>query len=112
MFGDRKLQSYLARLPVDEAAAWKRKLERHRADCGCQVGALVTLLLVATWIAFSYLMPAAGHTWPDALIRGTIVVSVSALIGKLLGLIIARIRFNLTARSLQLRACGGVTGAT
>jgi len=69
----------------------------------------VTLVLVAAWIACSYLMPAAGHSWPDAVIRGMIVVSVSALIGKLLGLLVARIRFHLAARSLALRACGGAT---
>lgn len=106
MIGDQGLQGYLGCLPVHEAAAWKQKLERQRTDCGCRVGAAVMLAGTATWIAYSILAPAAGQSWQRTAVSGLVVLSVSGLIGKLMGLLLARMRFHFLVRSLRRRACG------
>jgi hypothetical protein len=107
MTGDQTLQEYLGRLPIGEAAAWKQRLEHHRTDCGCRVGAMVMLAGMAAWIAYSMLAPVPGLSWPRTIVSGFVVLSVSGLIGRSMGLILARIRFHFTVRNLRRRACGG-----
>jgi len=68
---------------------------------------MVMLAGTATWIAYSVLAPAAGLSWQRTTVSGFVVLSVSGLIGKLMGLIMARIRFHFMVRSLRRRACGG-----
>jgi len=61
---------------------------------------MVMLAGTATWIAYSVLAPAAGLSWQRTTVSGFVVLSVSGLIGKLMGLIMARIRFHFMVRSL------------
>jgi hypothetical protein len=65
---------------------------------------MVMLAGTATWIVYSAL---AGLSWQRTTVSGLIVLSVSGLIGKLMGLILARMRFHFMVRSLRRRACGG-----
>lgn len=107
MIVDRTLQGYLGSLPVDEVTAWKQRLEHHRRDCGCRVGAIVMLAITATWIVHSFLAPELGRSWQRTTVIGLVVLTVSGLIGKLIGLILARVRFHLTIRGLRRRICTG-----
>jgi hypothetical protein len=103
MIDDRSLQTYLATLPAHEATAVKRRLDDLRRDCGCYVGSIVMLSVTATWIVYTSLASATGRSWQRTVVTGLVVLSVSALIGKLMGLGLARVRFHLTVRSLRNR---------
>ena len=109
MIVDQTLQAYLGSLPVNEVTAWKYRLEHHRRDCGCRVGAIVMLTVTATWIVHSFMSPVLGRSWQLTTLIGLVVLSVSGLIGKLMGLILARVRFYLTVRGLRRRVYAGNT---
>jgi hypothetical protein len=106
---DQDLQTSLRSLPEDEMMAWKRRLERHRGDCGCRVGSLIMLSVTGAWIGYLFLSQAAGPYWQSSIWRGLLILLVSGLVGKIIGLAIARVRFNLTVRNLRNRT--RVTGA-
>jgi hypothetical protein len=105
MVVDQGLQASLGSLPVDEVTAWNQGLERHRRDCGCRVGSIIMLSGTGLWIFYSFLSPAAGRSWQRSIGMGLFVLLVSGLVGKLIGLAVARVRFNLMVRSLRKRTC-------
>jgi hypothetical protein len=109
MIVDQTVQAYLRSLPVDEVTAWKQRLEHHRSDCGCRVDAIVMLTVTAIWTVYSFLAPELGRSWQRTTIIGLAVLSVSGLIGKLTGLLLARVRFHLTIRGLRRRVRAGGT---
>jgi len=102
---DQSLQTFLGSLPEGEVTAWKQRLERYRGDCGCRVGSLIMLSVTGAWIFYSFLSPAAGRYWQRSIWMGLLVLLVSGLVGKLIGLALARVRFNLTVRNLRKRTC-------
>jgi hypothetical protein len=104
MIKNQQLNTYLESLPVDEMTVWKQRLERLRNDCGCAVGSIITLIITGSWIIHSILNPAAGQTWQRMIWVGVIVLFVSATVGKLLGLALARMRFQFAVRNLRRRA--------
>ena len=101
MIDDRSLQVYLKSLPVHEAVVVKQRLDDLRGDCGCHVGSIVMLSVTTSWIVHTLLLPVAGRSWQRTIAIGLVVLIGSALIGKLLGLGLARVRFHLTARGLR-----------
>jgi hypothetical protein len=105
MVVDQRLQTSLGSLPEDEVTAWNQRLERHRRDCGCRAGSLIMLSVTGAWISYSFLSPAAGRSWQRSIGMGLLVLLVSGFVGKLVGLTLARVRFNLTVRSLRKRTC-------
>ena len=109
MIDDRRLQIYLGSLPATEAAAVKKRLDDLRGDCGCRVGSLVMLSVTTIWLVQTFLAPVAGRSWQRMIFIGLAVVTVSSLIGKVMGLILARVRYHLTLRSLRRRVYAGDT---
>jgi hypothetical protein len=107
MVEDTDLQAYLGALPVREGAVAKERLERLRRDCGCRVGSIVMLSVTATWIVSTLVSPVLGRSRQHTIAIGLLVLFVSGLIGKLMGLIRARVLFHLTVRSLRRRVCAG-----
>ncbi|HZR55684.1 MAG TPA: hypothetical protein VFA74_02335 [Terriglobales bacterium] len=103
---DQDLPTCLRSLPTDEVTAWTRRLERHRNDCGCRIGLLVMLSVTGAWLFYPLLSQATGHYAQRSIWMGSLVFLVSGLIGKIIGLAIARVRFNLTVRDLRKRTCG------
>jgi len=103
---NQELQTYLLSLPASEAAVVKRRLDRLRQDYGCEVGSIVMLSVTLAWIVHTLLVPAAGRSWQRTIVIGLVVLIGSALIGKLMGLGLARVRFHLEVRSLHQRFCG------
>lgn len=101
---DQDVQAYLSSLPPDEEIAWKRRLELLRRDCGCHVGGIVMLSFTAAWVVYSFLSPPHGRSWQHWIEIGLLVLVASAVIGKLIGIALARVRFNLTIRGLRRRA--------
>ena len=104
MIDDSALQAYLRSLPIHESIAWKRRLERHRTDCGCRIGLMVMLAVTAIWMACPVL-GSAGRFGQRSIATGLVVMFVSGLVGKLIGLALARVRFHFTVRSLRQELC-------
>lgn len=104
---DRTLQPYLDSLPPHEALAVKKRLDELRRDCGCAVGSIVMLGVTIGWIVHAVLVPAEGRPWQRTIATGFAVLVASALIGKLLGLGLARVRLYLELRGLRVRAGRG-----
>ena len=82
---------------------------RYRRDCGCPVGAAFLVASLAVAVAFVARAPAGGI---GALLTQVVVallfVFVAGVVGKLLGIAVARIRLALLCRSLAKRfAVGG-----
>ena len=103
MTRNRELQACLLSLPAPEAAAVKQRLDRLRQDCGCKVGSIVMLSVTSAWIVHTLLVPTAGRSWQRAIGIGLAVSIGSALVGKLVGLGLARVRLHLEVRSLRQR---------
>jgi hypothetical protein len=100
---DRRLQLALQALPAHEAVAVKRRLEDLRTDCGCRLGSIVMLGVTGMWVARAVLAPVPGRSWPYTVALGLLVLFTSTLIGKLLGIALARMRFHVAVRSLRRR---------
>jgi hypothetical protein len=100
---DQALHTCLRSLPADEVTTWTQRLERHRNDCGCRVGLLVMLSVTGAWLFYPFLSQAAGRYAQRSIGIGLLVFFVSGLVGKIIGLAIARVRFNLTVRDLRRR---------
>jgi hypothetical protein len=109
MTDDQRFQAYLGSLPAHEVTAVKQRLDHLRRDCGCRVGLIVMLSVTIPWIVYMFLAPVVGRSWQHTIVVGLVVLFVSSLIGKLMGLILARVRFHLTVRSLRRRVCVGAT---
>ncbi len=103
MTDDSRLQGYLRSLPIAEATHWMQRLERHRTDCGCRVGLVVMLAVTAIWMIYP-VVATGGRFWQRSTITGVVVLFGSGLVGKVLGLALARLRFLLTVRSLRHRS--------
>jgi hypothetical protein len=104
MMSEERLQGYLGSLPIQEAAEWKQRLDHHRTDCGCRVAAMMMLAGTAAWIAYSVFVPATEFSWQRTAVSGFVVLWISGLVGKLMGLVLARMRFHFMVRSLRRRA--------
>ena len=76
-----------------------RRLDELRIDCGCRIGSVVMLSCTTAWVVYCLL---AGRTWQGAIVRGLAVLLASGVVGKLMGLALARLRFHLTVRNLRL----------
>jgi hypothetical protein len=110
MIDDQQLQAYLKSLPAHEKVAVKQKLDQLRNDCGCRIGSIIMLTVTTFWIVYAHLVPVVGRSWQHSIGIGLVVLFVSGLIGKLIGLILARVRFHLIVRSLRRRSCADDIG--
>ena len=101
----------IPQLPADENAVWSQRLEYLRQQCGCTAAAIC--LGVFTLASFVYVLAAALQTKPGIepdrqamLFNGALFFAgliLSALLGKLVGLTFAALRFRQTCRALQTR---------
>jgi hypothetical protein len=103
MIDDGWLRSLLGTLPAAEARAIGQRLHGLRTDCGCRVGSIVMLGATGFWLARTF-AAATQASWQQLLVSGFAVLFVSAGLGKLLGLGLARARFHLLKRGLMRRA--------
>ena len=101
MIDDRTLESYLGALSAEKAVAVKQRLDDLRRDCGCGVGSIVMLGATGAWIVHACSSPSTGRSWGNAVLSALLVLFVSASVGKLMGLGLARSRFYLLVRALR-----------
>jgi hypothetical protein len=90
-------------LPADEARAWQTKLHALRTDCGCKLGALVLVLSMAGYAYVVFFLHPGAYTLQQGLIAGGVVFLVSASVGKIAGLLLARYRYNRLRTALAAR---------
>jgi hypothetical protein len=87
-------------IPADEAEMWQARLNAYRNDCGCSTGAIFTCLAlgaVLVYVAVCALsMPLADTLRATGV--GALVIVLGGAAGKLVGLLVARLKFK--------RACG------
>lgn len=88
----------------DRLRPYIEKAKAYRNECGCVmggvffVGALVLLILDSL---FSHQI--TNGSWVGATLRGVAVAFVASLLGKAIGIGIARLRLVLTYRELRIR---------
>ncbi len=83
---------HLVGITPDEAALLGTRLNLHAANCGCEAGSVVSSLVVVGYAG--YLGLARG--WPTNwgvrdLLVGVAVLLAAALVGKALGILLARV---------------------
>lgn len=91
----------LLMLERPEAAAWRSRLARLRSDCGCRMGSIVMLMTTAGWTLCWWQGRYATMGWRTTAVTGAGALFGSAVIGKILGLVVARLRFQLAALALR-----------
>lgn len=81
----------------------RNRMKAYRKDCGCTMGTvffLSAILLVIIYLYFNGVDE--GHSFRNTLL-GIVFCLCSAVIGKLVGIGIARIRLALLSRRLRLQ---------
>ena len=92
----------LAGLGAVEAAKWEQRLNRETRACGCEAGALGMVVGIALLLGFAVTHRDAFITSPKpTAIAAALLVVMSALAGKSLGLLAARRRLVHALRELQ-----------
>lgn len=101
MISDQAVRFWLDSIPVNEMTVWQNRLLRLRNDCGCGVGSIVTLTITGGWIVHVVSSSMIGETWQHEVEVGFGVLLASAVAGKLIGLALARLRWEIAARDLR-----------
>ena len=106
-FGIEKQRHVVLRvpdLPARDSLVVETRLNEWAHDCGCRAGALLTSLALASYLVFLFVTAGSVRHWRlgDAL-RGALVCLAAALVGKVVGLALARIRFVKELRLLRAR---------
>ena len=105
LFSKFKIQLEIRIVSETERHSWQTQLNKYKNDCGCSTGAiffsvtLVVLIVLAVFTAFNSPMT----SMIKLSLIGTPVVFFSALVGKMLGLIIARLKFRRACSKLLER---------
>jgi hypothetical protein len=91
-------------LPDKDVKSWQTELSRYYFACGCEFGSVVLLVALLSYVI---VVAVASHgfetaTWRD-LVGGVVVCVIAAGVGKLTGLLYARYRLRMTARSIIAR---------
>jgi hypothetical protein len=98
-------------LSAGESADWADRLARLRNACGCTaavigLGAFTLASVLFVLAAARRTAPSSEPDYPTILFNGLLFfagVIVSTLLGKLVGLSLATLRFRRTCRALQVR---------
>lgn len=100
----RSLHLRLQGLDPNEARAWEKRLNRHYGTCGC--GTSAAFLSVALCGSLFVLATRPGGLLAAGagdLGLAAIVVLSAGIVGKLVGMAVARVRLHITLRALRRR---------
>lgn len=90
--------------PVSISDAEAKKLEKYRDDCGCGMGALFFIASIVFYLSYLLFIPNVdGIGSVRATVIGVVIAFISSIIGKSIGIGIARIRYTLLIRSIKTR---------
>jgi hypothetical protein len=87
------------RLEPDDRERWEKRLLSAYTECGCDAGGLAVLLALVGLVVFALALP-GERTWTNAGI-GVGAILAAALLGKLAGIAVARIRLRRAIRRLR-----------
>ena len=91
-------------LPPDEQARWQIRLARDYGACGCEMG---EYFMAAGLIAIALLMwqtwGLIGWSWLDRGLWAVGILFAAALVGKLVGLLVAHLRLRRAVAELSAR---------
>jgi hypothetical protein len=101
----------IAELPAEENAVWGSRLDHWRGQCGCTAAIIglgaFTLASIVSVLVLALQTTAAGEPDYAVILRNGVLFLVglilSTLAGKLIGLIVATLRFRQTCRLLWQR---------
>ena len=98
------IQLDVSHLDPDESERWERALNRYAFSCGCELGSAFLVAAIIAYLGVRALQPLGlgAIGWQQVGIALAIGV-VAALVGKLVGLLYARIRLQLTVEGLHRR---------
>lgn len=104
LISGKKLKNYdkivlnIEQLDHKEKMVYESRLNALHNACGCELGALFCFISICAYLVFCIIEVKTSN---GILLRnGIIVFFVSALIGKLVGIIMAKIKFKKTIRLL------------
>lgn len=91
-------------LPPDEQASWQARLARDYGGCGCETGRYfmaagllaIALLMWQTW-------GLVGWSWLDRGLWAFAILFAAAFVGKVAGLLVARLRLRQAVAELSAR---------
>lgn len=91
----------VSQLSPQQTSVWQQKLNRNFSACGCEVGAVFMLIALGSCLVFSFTQLGGLMTLKWQYVCAMVVVIIlSALTGKIVGLAIARIRVKLCIKEL------------
>jgi hypothetical protein len=88
-------------LDADERGRWEERLLSAYANCGCDAGGVAVLLALVGLVVVAIAVPGA-RTW-TAVGLGVATTVAAALIGKVVGVAIARLRLRRDIRRVSVR---------
>lgn len=93
MPGSRLVLGFLAGSP--DRPAWEARLNRFYEDCGCGIGAFVTLVSLSGYLTTLGVLGKRWEVRPGAKAWiGVLIFACSAALGKAIGLLVSRARFK------------------
>jgi hypothetical protein len=95
-----KIKLNLAYLTPTEAKSYEQKINDNYHACGCEVGALITLLSVGTMLGYPQIS-GEPMNWNYAW-KCIAIIFTLALIGKMIGLLLAKYRLRKTINRLVM----------
>ncbi len=107
LISGKKLKSYdkiildMEQLNDEENMVYESKLNELHNACGCELGALCCFISICVYLVFSLMDLKTSN---GILLRnGAIVFITSALMGKIVGMVIAKMKFKKTIRTLMAK---------
>jgi hypothetical protein len=103
-----KVVLHLGELSARESMDVEARLNASAQDCGCNVGAVVASFGFVLYVSFLLATVGSVRHWRlRDVVWGAIVCLLCALLGKVFGLVLARIRFVNELQRLRARLGGG-----
>lgn len=105
-FRKPRVQIRVIGLSGPDAAAWEARLEHMRQQCGCTAGAIAMALFAVGFVAYALGADAAtpASLWPQVMVQCVLLTGGligSALLGKMFGLYLERLRYESACLALR-----------
>jgi hypothetical protein len=88
-------------LPKEMAQHWKVKLHSLRHSCGCKSGAAALLMSLAASLFYFFFDSGMVYSSREKILFISLLGFVSAIMGKVIGIVWARIRYYRLRRKLR-----------
>lgn len=100
---DGKIELSIDHLPSEENSQWEYKLNKHYFDCGCNKGAIGVIVAIVIYLIYLFFSSDLEYLFQwSTLIYLLLAGIIGGSIGKIFGLLNARLQFRKTIRSLLI----------